>query len=271
LTILFAAAGSFKSYIALFIAYTLACRGLRVLFIDWELDAAAHRYRVGCFGGEIPEGLMYRHCLKPLVQEIDSLRRIGKAERIDYYVLDSVGYGTAGDPAAADAALDFCRAVRQLGTGALALAHITKPKNGEANDQMPYGSQFWHASARSTFFLKLAAEDSETPTIGVLNRKVTFGRKQLPFGLEARFSDDSVSFKQTDIADVQELAASLPKWQRIAGIVRKGPQTVAAIASELGEENVDSLDRYIRRSTMFTKVKSADGITRVALAERRIA
>jgi hypothetical protein len=116
LSIGFGAPGSLKSFLALYVARTLAARGVRTLYVDWELDAEDHRYRLGCFDGHIPEGVLYRRCRKPLVQEIDSLRRIGKSERIDYYILDSVGYGTAGDPAAADAALDFCRAFGQLGT-----------------------------------------------------------------------------------------------------------------------------------------------------------
>jgi hypothetical protein len=271
LAILFGAPGALKSLLALYIAYVLTTRGLRVCYIDWELDAADHRHRLGQFSPDIPDSLLYRRCRKPLVQEIDSLRRIGKAERIDYYILDSVGYGTAGDPAAADAALDFCRAVGQLGTGSLALAHITK--NGENNDQMPYGSMFWHASARSTFFLKLATEDSDTPTVGVFNRKSNLTRRQPPIGLRVRFEGEQTTFERTDLGDVQELAGSLPKWQRVASILRAGPQTVAALANELGEAGkVDALDRYIRRyDRLFTKVKSRDGITRVALLEGRAA
>ena len=271
LAILFGAAGSLKSYLALYVALTLALRGLRILYLDWELDPCDHRYRLGCLSdGDMPDGILYCRCRRPLLQEIDRVRRIGKAERIDYYILDSVGFGTAGDPAAADAALDFCRAFGHLGTGGLALAHITK--NGESNDQMPYGSQFWHASARSTYFVKPANDDTDVITLGVFNRKSNLARRQPPIGLAVEFSDGRVRIARTDIGAVQELAASVDKWQRIVSVLRGGPQTVASIAQELGETNPESLDRYIRRySKLFTKVKGADNIMRVALVEGRAA
>jgi hypothetical protein len=245
-------------------------RGMRGLYVDWELDAEDHRYRLGCFGDDIPEGVLYRRCRKPLVQEIDSLRRIGKSERIDYYILDSVGYGTAGDPAAADAALDFCRAFGQLGKGGLALAHITK--NGDNNDQMPYGSMFWHASARATFFLKLAAEDGDTRFVGVFTRKRNLGRLQPPVGLRVTFAEDRVEFDHTDITDVPDLAESLPLWRRIQAVVKAGPQTLATIARELNHDNVESIDRTVRKhKQVFTRLSGSDGITRIALVERRAA
>lgn len=270
LSILFGAPGSLKSYIALYGARTLAVSGIRVLYVDWELDAPDHKYRLECIDRDMPDGLLYRRCRKPLVQEIDSLRRIGKAERIDYYILDSVGYGTAGDPAAADAALDFCRAVGQLGTGAMALAHITK--NGDDNDRMPYGSMFWHASARCTYFLKVASEEGDTRTIGAFNRKRTMGRLQAPLGLLATFGIDHVSIDRTDITEVQELATKLPLWQRIQAVLKAGPQTLATIARELGHDNTESIDRIVRKHKgLFTKVTGSDGIARVALLEKRAA
>ena len=273
LAILFGAGGTMKSYLALYIALVLASRGLRVLYIDWELDAADHRFRLGGMSkGPIPDSILYCRCRKPLVQEIDRLRRIGKAERIDYFVLDSVGYGTAGDPAAADAAMDFCRAVGQLNGGTLALAHITK--NGETNDRMPYGSVFWHNSARATYNLKLSAEssDGQTLTLGAFQRKTNLGKRLAPVGIEATFDGDRVSFRNTDIGAVDDFASSLPLWQRIVTVLKAGPQTLASIASELGHENVESLDRIVRKhKQLFQKVSGNDGIMRVALLDRRAA
>lgn len=64
------------------------------------------------------------------------------------------------------------------------------------------------------------------------------------------------------------MAHRLPLWQRIRGIVRSGPQTLAAIASELNHDNVESLDRVVRKhKDLFMKVAGSDGVTRVALVE----
>lgn len=102
----------------------------------------------------------------------------------------------------------------------------------------------------------------------MFNRKINLGRRQPPIGITVTFSSDRVEFQRSDITDVPEFASSLDKWQRIVAILKAGPQTVATIASELGETNTDSLDRYIRRyGKLFTKTKSPDHITRVALIE----
>ena len=188
--------------------------------------------------------MLYRRCRKPLVQEIDSLRRIGKSEKIDYHMLDSVGYGHGDRPRRT---LPWTSAVPSGSSGRAAWRspHITK--NGDNNDQMPYGSMFWHASARTTFFLKLAAEDGDTRTIGVFNRKRNLGRLQPPMGLRVTFSQDRVEFDHTDLADVPDLAESLPLWRRVHAVVKAGPQTLGTIARELNHDNVESLDRIVRK------------------------
>ncbi|MBI3049239.1 MAG: hypothetical protein HYY76_13120, partial [Acidobacteria bacterium] len=51
---------------------------------------------------------------------------------------------------------------------------------------------------------------------------------------------------------------------------KAGPQTLATIASELNHDKVDSIDRIVRKhKNLFTKVSGNDGITRIALVERR--
>jgi hypothetical protein len=47
-------------------------------------------------------------------------------------------------------------------------------------------------------------------------------------------------------------------------------ETLAAIASELNHDNVESLDRVVRKhKDLFMKVAGSDGVTRIALVERR--
>jgi hypothetical protein len=73
-----------------------------------------------------------------------------------------------------------------------------------------------------------------------------------------------------DVANVDELAASLPLWQRMKDALASGPQTLASLAHDLGAP-VDSIDKTVRRkSLLFTKVTNSDDhITRIALVERR--
>lgn len=151
---------------------------------------------------------MYVRCDRPLVHEVDRLRRIIKKERIGYGVFDSIGYGTQGPPESAEAAMDYCRALRQLQIGGYPPAHITK--SGDSNDQRPFGSVFWHNSARCTWNVKLASSsaDGRTLSLGYFNRKNNMGRQHSPVGIGARFEGDRVYFSRIDLATVDELSAS---------------------------------------------------------------
>jgi hypothetical protein len=275
LSMLFGAGDSLKSFLALGAAGHLATQepDTRVLYVDWELSAEDHKRRLAAIYGPtaMPPGVRYKRAMRPLLHEVDCLRRIVVADRIRYVVLDSVAYGTQGDPAEAAAAMDFCRGVGQLGVGALAIAHITK--NGEQNDRMPYGSVFWHNSSRMTWNIKRTDEedtDDAAAQLGAFNRKSNLGPKRPAVGLKVGFSGDRVTFTPTDLAASEELAAKLPLWQRITRVVRSGPQTLATIAEELDYDNVDSLERIVRKhKERFTRVTGSDGIHRIALVTRR--
>jgi hypothetical protein len=268
-TIDFGDGGTMKSYLELLKLSSLAAQGVRVLYADWELDQFTHRRRLEQIcGSEMPD-VRYVRCDRPLIHEVDRLRRIIRQDGIQYAVLDSVGFGTAGAPESAEAALDFNRAVRQLGTGVSAVAHITKAENG---DQRPFGSAFWHNSARATWNIKLASQsaDGQTVQLAAFQRKNNLGRSAPAVGIQMQFDGPRVYFERIDVTTIEEVSDALPLWQRIKAVVRSGPQTLATIASELKHDNAETLDRTVRRhKTTFTKVTGSDGITRIALLERR--
>ena len=70
--------------------------------------------------------------------------------------------------------MDYMRVIRQLGIGAGLIAHINKSDSG---DQAPFGSRFWHNSARGTWFLKRAAasQDGQTLSLAAFHRKAEPG------------------------------------------------------------------------------------------------
>lgn len=268
-TIPFGDGGACKSLLALYGLGRLAQQGLRVALFDWELDAAQHRLRLeSLFGSDMPD-VRYVRCDRPLVYEVDRLQRIKHSEQLDFMGYDSAGFACNGKPEDAEQALSYFRAVRQIGGGSLHVAHITK---GENNDQKPFGSSFWHNSARSTWFVKLAAtsQDGRTKTIGLFHRKSNLGPQYPALGFEVKFEDRRTSIKRVDVADVDELTASLPLWQRMKNALKDGPQTIASLAADL-DAPVDSIDKAVRRkSGLFTKVTNfEDHITRIALVERR--
>jgi hypothetical protein len=65
---------------------------------------------------------------------------------------------------------------------------------------------------------------------------------------------------------VDELAAELPLWQRIQGVVKHGPQSATFLAETLGAK-LDSVEKAIQRKNgLFTRTPA--GL--IALVERRV-
>ena len=269
-TLIFGDGGTAKSLFALWFGGFLAQQGVRVGLFDWELDAYAHRDRLErLFGAVMPE-IRYVRCERPLVYEVDRLRRVVADDGLAFGIFDSVGFAVPGRPEDAEHAMGYFRAVRQLGIGSLHIAHV---RQGDNNDQRPFGSTFWHNAARSTWYIKLAATspDGTCKTIGLFNRKANLRGLRPAVGYQIRFDADPVTFAQVDVADHRALAESLPLWKRMQHALNRGPLTLARLAEEIGA-NTDTLDRTVRRkSALFMRVSSPDGISRIALVDQRSA
>ncbi len=271
-TIAFGDGGSAKSYLALYVAGRLAQRGTVVLYADWELSGADHRDRLErLFGPQMPT-VHYLRCERPLAEEADRVRRdIGRLS-VDYLVCDSIAFATPGRPEEAEHATAYFRALRQVGIGSLNLAHVNRSENG---DQKPFGSSFWHNSARATWFVKQAAAspDGQQVTIGLFNRKANLTRLHPATGFVFAFTDDRTEVARTNIADVEDLAGQLPLWQRIAHLIKSGggvPMTIAAIAEAL-DAKPDTIRKTVssaRDRSIFAK-QSDGGTLKIALVDRR--
>jgi hypothetical protein len=274
LTIVFGAGGTMKSYLALWGVGHLARNGVRVGFVDWELDEHDHSLRDQLIHGADRPDIHYLRAERPLVYELPRIQHWKHDHGLGFLVLDSIGFSTAGKIEDSDAAMAWNRAFRTLDCGGLALAHVRKDGQNPAEaEKYPFGSIYWHNSARCTWFVKVsenALTDGRTKTIGLFNRKMNLSAKLPAVGFAIDFDTDRTTFSRIDVCDVNDLADSLPLWQRVREVVRHGPQTIAQIASELNYANVDSLDRIVRRQkNVFTKITGTDGIHRIALVERR--
>lgn len=274
-SILFGDGGTFKSFLSLYIAGWLGQQGIRVLFADWELEGADHRDRLErLFGPDMPH-VYYQRLHRPMVHEIDGIKREIDEKRIEYIVCDSVGYATDGPPESADAAMGYFRAVRQLGIGSTHIAHVTKPRDDAPDPTKPFGSVFWHNSARMTWFAKRTESTNEQRfVVALFNRKSNLGGKQSAVGLEIDFGGDRTGIKRVDLRDVDEFASSLPMWQRMKRALESGPKTLVSMADEFGAVDDQSRDRMVesmgrtvrRKKEVFTKLTNApDGIQRIAL------
>ncbi len=264
-TIAFGDGGSLKSYLALYAAGRLAQQGTPVLLLDWELDGEDHVDRLHrLFGADLPI-VHYLRCEAPLAHEARLIGREVQRLGIGYLVLDSIGAATDGPPEAAEQALRYGRAVRQLGVrGSLHIAHVNKSDSG---DQKPFGSVFWHNWARMTWFVK---RDTSSPDrLRLVNRKANLTGLQSDVGFQVAVGLERTTVSRVPVDDVSTVEpGSLSTRQRIVALIQAGggqPVTLRAIAEALGakEETVGRVLRRYRR--LFVTLPTGD----VALATGR--
>ena len=192
-------------------------------------------------------------------------RKLDEKSGLDFAVYDSVAFACDGPPEAAETVGAYFRAVRQIGVGSLQIAHITKAEGG---DRKPFGSAFWHNSARATFFIKTAEPvgGDASLTLGVFNRKANLGGLQAPLGFRVDFDPNTTTFTRTEVADCCDMVSQLSVRQRMASLLRKGPLTFEQIAEETDSE-VKSVKRESYRYKKLFMVLPGG---KVGLAERRL-
>jgi hypothetical protein len=208
--------------------------------------------------------ILYARCERPLVHEADRLRRIVRDGAIEFTVFDSVAFACDGPPEAAEVAGRYFRAARQIGGGSLHIAHVSK---GEAADQKPFGSAFWHNGARASWYVKQdeASAGSDVLQIGLFNRKSNLGRLRPPLGYSITFGEETTTFRRTDVADTPDLARKLTVRQRMAALLRKGAMMPEALAEEI-EAEAETVKRTARRyKDLFVMIPGG----RVGLVEKR--
>lgn len=255
-----------KSYLALYWAVRLAELGWRVLYADWEFSGEDHRERLERITGpDMPGGILYVRCDRPLTDEADRLRRIVAEERVDYLIADSVAFACDGPPEAAEVAARYFRALRRIAVGSLNVAHV-RQENG---DQKPFGSAFWHNGFRSTIFAKRSTETTGALLdVGLFNRKQSTGPTSRPTGYRIDFGDGRTSFESVEVANIIDLANRLPARQRMIALLGSaGALTMTEIASRL-DVPVGTIVTTANRGEgkVFVKLPGPDGIYRIGLA-----
>jgi hypothetical protein len=250
-TILFGDGGAAKSYLGLYLAGRMADRDFRVALFGWELAGEDHRDRPERFFGPAMPKVIYARCERPLVYEVDRLRRVAREDKIDFAVYDSIAFACDGPPESAEVTGRYFRAARQIGAGSLHIANITK---GENADQKPFGSVFWHNGARATYYIKLANEslDGNILSVGVFNRKVNLGPLYQPTGFKITFTCERTLFEKADPIHTPDLAEKMTIRQRMTRLLQSGALGVQDLADELGTE-ANTVYKTVRRNKrMFT-------------------
>ena len=177
--------------------------------------------------------ITYVDCSGPLRDQVDRLQRVIRDKSIKYVVIDSVGLACDGPPEEAEAALGFFQALRALDVGALCIAHVNKSRDERAAQQ-PFGSVYWHNSARMTWYVKRFQEvGGETVDIGLFNRKSNSSALSRPLGFRFTFEELRTSIEKSDVRDVPQLAGQVALKERMSHALRQGAMTYTELSETL--------------------------------------
>lgn len=286
-TILFGDGGTGKSYLALALGIQLhtgrsdlfpgvvPMERRHVALLDWEWTGWVHKRRMRRLLGSTDDADMpdmtYISCQLPLRDERDRLRRIIRDRGVEFLIVDSVGLAAGSEPEAADTAIQFMASLRELGLPALLIAHVTKADAKGAADR-PFGSTFWHNSARSTWYAKRGDDVLDDGfTVGLFHRKANDAPLAPPIGVRVRFSDTRTALEPVAVREVDNLESERPLKYRVRDTLIAGPRTVREIADELDAE-LDNVRRTLNRDrlSLFVQLDGFDDrVQRWALAARK--
>jgi len=278
-TVWFGPGGSAKSLLALAAAASIETgypflgiapsRTARVLYCDWELDAAEHRDRLErlAAGAETPCPRMdYLRGEGPLWTEADRIRRTADRLGSAFVVVDSISAAIDGPLEAAETAVAFFNALRRIGLPCLGIAHQTKADSG---DQAPFGSVMWRERARLVWYMRTAENGDPTRVpVAFYPRKNNLAALAPAQGMTLTFEDDGgpIRIARSDVAASRELGERLPLRFRIHAALRGGARTYVEIAEEIGAE-MEVVRTTIRRDDgkSIVRVVGPDGIIRWGL------
>jgi hypothetical protein len=278
--ILFGDGGALKSYTSLATAVAMQsglplvdglepARTFRVAYLDFEWNPWPHhrRLRALCGPGELPD-ILYVPCQTsgPLSHQVERLQSVFQEHHIEYAFIDSVGLDTDGPPEEAQSALGFFQALSRLEVGSALIAHT----NREGDTSKPFGSAFWHNSARMTWYLKRErANGASAVDVGLYNRKANDAAvREQPLGLRFEFSDTTTTLRSIDVAAVPQLEAQTLLRDRMARAVSTGAKTAVQLAAEL-DVPVNSVAKTATRweGRYFVKLtETPAGVHRIGLA-----
>lgn len=248
-TLIFAPGGSYKSYLALYIAL-LAIAGQRqngiaairtnVLYLDWELDHETIGVRLKALHVGHPELAscrpFYRRCTQPLHLEAPQLAAEVARLQVGLVIVDSAAMACGGDLHSPESAIKLQQALRRISCASIVLAHVSK-STAEGQDKSAYGTVFFRELARNVWELS-RPESSDRVVLSQTGTscKNSFGRKQDPLGFEFSFESDQVRITAFNPADEEEsgFEEKLPLHDRIRHLLRDGtPRSSKEIADTL--------------------------------------
>ncbi len=252
-TILYGDASSCKSLLALMVGVAVVTgrdlpNGLHgngqgpVLCRGWgsDIDDQKERIRALTLGLQLEDlpHIHYRRQSRSITDEQAQLKTEIARLGAKMVVIDSLGPAVGASLRDEEEAIPAMNAIRNLGTTALALAHITKADvRGENGHVMPLGSIMFRNLARSTWEVRKADAVSQDITIvGIYHRKMNRGPlTRDPLGFEFTFYTENdatgmIEVRRAEIADDEDLAEYAPLHYRLRVLLASGSRSVEDLA-----------------------------------------
>jgi len=267
-TMLFGKGGGGKTYLSLDLALAVAlgvdflgrtCSQADVLFVDYEADAGTLKSRLRALlrGRELePEPasvpITYWPATGiPLADLVPALQRKVREANIGLLVVDSAALAAGAEPERAETAIRFFNALAQIGVPSLVIAHVTKGDE----DQWPFGSIFYHNSARATWNVKLVQEQQDgVAHVGLFNRKSNNSRLEAPLGVRMEFTDTSVRIRREEV--VHDFAGEISLPVRLRSALKDGQRSIKELADYL-DANEETVGRTLRRMSGVLRLQRA--------------
>lgn len=267
-TILFGDGSAGKTYWALLLAihmiYEIPLAGrempkARILFVDYEDTPTNFKRRVGrvCagMGVPVPRGdLRYWGAAgQSLFDMAPAIHKKCVEENINLVIIDSVGAATGGSPLEVELALRYFAGLARIGVTTLSIAHITKA-SGEAkgDTEKPFGSVYWHNTARRTWYIDRAQDDdADVIDITLFNRKVNDGPRVKPISFQVVFDglNGPVTIDSMRTIDIPEHQRRRPLSDQVWDILLQ-PMTAQQIADVI-DAKVDSVEKALAKKPKF--------------------
>jgi hypothetical protein len=162
--------------------------------------------------------------------------------------VDSIAYACGGDAESSEVASRYKQHAHTLGVGSLHLAHVTKAGNTEK----PFGSAFWHNSARSTWYVQAEDDPSSKGDVTeidlkLFHRKNNSGPKESPrlIRLAINKRQDTIQIKSRAIKGRSTKAPSTP--DRVKAALATGSATRDNLRQQLPDVDPETLRKTISR------------------------
>ena len=269
-TLAFGPGGTGKSYFALYLAVLIGGswqhNGLlaepgKVLVLDYETDQYEVDERIKAIvkglDVETSPEIYYRFCAGALAHEIEDIQAFVTEHQIDVVIVDPLGGAVGADMNDSEPILDYFRSLRALRTitglsvTSLSIDHTNK-------EGKLFGSEYKYHRARSVFEAKKQQDSwANFLDFGLYHRKMNNGKLLPPRGYRLEFSTESVTFTEKDVMAVPDFAATAPRWQQAAKVLKNGSMTDEDLAKYL-ETTITVIRAELgRRKDVF--VRPTDG------------